>query len=482
MKKGEQPDLSAKWWKDSQPKGLKSAGKLDDALKDYDGAKRKLEQAGDEAAGAAANGALDAIESATKAVIAEAGKAKGAPEMEWTADALKKLDRLITAERKFVAEHTEEDDDGQFSDPDVYHTYLLKTLKRLRTSGEMKFGVVLGKRAEDHRLALHKSKGGKALASMVARETGLHAMSFGIARTPAAAGEVEAEQQEGESQAQDGDGLGDEKSSTLILELEGRQLPGLKKKLTKMLKKFKPLPFKSVKLMVEGKEVEDLNDPDDADDDDEEALDPAALAQELAGLVRQIQMLSDIARKGDLARMATQANALLRGGNLSGAEQAIAALREALGASAGTRGGGNGAGTSTGGAPNGAMYEKSGQAWIAARSRIEAEIKKLRDQLVAAYQADGLAGEIESRLQAKVAPVMAAMDPALAEKLAAASKATDPDARASLIEDAQAILQACQSFVQGEAILADLDANPFVPLVIRQTMSATVAALEKTVH
>src|SRR5487761_2454447 len=145
MKKGESPTLTAKWWKDSQPKGLKTAGKLEDALKDYEGAKRKVEKDGDEAASKAARAALDAIEAAAKAVIAEAGKVKGNPEMEWTADALKKLDRLIDAEQKWVDE-SGEDDDGMFVDPDVYHTYLVKTMKRLRSSGELNFGVVLGKK------------------------------------------------------------------------------------------------------------------------------------------------------------------------------------------------------------------------------------------------------------------------------------------------------------------------------------------------
>ena len=488
MKKGEQPDLSAKWWKDSQPKGLKTAGKLDDALKDYDGAKRKLQQAGDAEAGAAANGALDAIESAAKAVSAEAGKAKNVPEMDWTVDALKKLDRLIAAERKFVGENIE-DDDGMFSDPDVYHEYLMKSLKRLRSAGQMNFGVVLGKKAEDHRLAVNKAKGGKGLAGMLARETGLHAMTFGIALTPKAAGEIEAEQNEGESQ-DDGEGMGDERSSVLILQLEGRQLPGLKKKLTKMLKRFKPVPFKSVKLMVDGKEAEDLDDPEDTDtdnyDDGAPVVDLVALKRRLADLIRQVQAVPDPARKGDLARMASQANAFITAGSGSAAETALDALRDALAAGGGATSG-NG---TTNGATNGAngggdratVYAKSGQAWAVARGKVEADIEKLRAQLVETYKDDGLAGEIESRFRARVVPVLAALGANLPARLAAASGATDPNARAAQIKEAQDILASCKAFIDSEPLLADLDTNPFVPLTIRQTMSATLAALEKVVH
>ncbi|MBW4091349.1 MAG: hypothetical protein HIU82_09600 [Proteobacteria bacterium] len=484
MKKGEQPELSAKWWKDSQPKGLKTAGKLDDALKDYDGAKRKLLQAGDAEAGAAANGALDAIESAAKAVSAEAGKAKNAPEMDWTVDALKKLDRLIAAERKFVDENVE-DDDGMFSDPDVYHEYLLKSLKRLRSAGEMNFGVVLGKKAEDHRLAVNKAKGGKGLAGMLARETGLHAMTFGVALTPKAAGEVEAEQNEGESQ-DDGEGMGDERSSVLILQLEGRQLPGLKKKLTKMLKRFKPVPFKSVKLMVDGKEVEDLDDPEDTDtdnyDDGAPVVDLAALKRRLADLARQVQVVPDVARKGELARMASQANAFITAGSGSAAETALDALRDALAAGGGgTSGNGTGNGTNGGGDRAG-VYAKSGEAWLKARSRVEADIEKLRAQLVETYKDDGIAGEIESRFRARVVPVLAALGANLPARLAAASGATDSNARAAQIKEAQDILTTCKAFLDSEPLIADLDANPFVPLTIHQTMSATLAALEKVVH
>ncbi|MGH7042981.1 MAG: hypothetical protein ACREFY_12730 [Acetobacteraceae bacterium] len=484
MKKGEPPEVSAKWWKGSQPKGLKSAGKLDDALKDYETAKAKLGKSNDPADASAAAAALDAIDSAAKGVIAEAGKAKGAPEMEWTADALKKLDRPIAQERKWLDDNTE-DDDGMFSDPEVYHAYLLKSLKRLRSAGQMNFGVVLGKKAEDHRLAVNKAKGGKGLAGMLARETGLHAMSFGIALTPRAAGEIEAEQQEGESQ-DDGSGMGDERSSVLILQLEGRQLPGLKKKLTKMLKRFKPVPFKSVKLMVDGKEAQDIDDPEDTDheeyDDGVPVVDLAALRRRLADLVGQVQTVPDPARKGDLARMASQANAFITAGSGSAAETALDALRDALAAGGGATSGNGATNGANGGGDHAAALAKSGQAWVATRGRVQADIEKLRAALVATYQEGGLAGEIESRFRTRVAPVLAAFQADLPGKLAQASAATDPTARTAQLKEAQEILQSAHAFIDGEPLLAELDANPFVPLTIRQIMAGTVTALEKTVH
>lgn len=453
MKKGEKPEFSAKWWKDSQPKGLKSAAKLESALKDYETARHKLESSGSGEDADDATAALKEIDIAAKAVIAEAKKAKNAPEMDFTVACLDKLDTK--------KEQDEVDglvEDGMFSDPEVYHHYLITALKRLKTAGEMNFGFVLGKKAEQHRIALKKNKSGKALASMVANETGMRQMTWGTAKPDP-----------------------DEGNGAMLLTLEGKQLAGLAKKGERMLKKFKPLPFTKIRLFVEGKEVQDLADPDDTDTDDEEAtLDPAALARELAELIRRIQGVGDAALKGELARTATQANALLRSNNLPEAEAKLGELRTALeNASAGTTGGN---GTGNGGGASTVTYAKSRLAWIAARKKIESEIEKLRAEIVSTYQAEGIAGEIETSYRGRVAPVLEALDESLADKLDEATNATDATVRAGLVAEAKEIMQRYQTYLSSEPLIGDLDDNPFVPLAIRQTISATLGALEKAVH
>ena len=76
--------------------------------------------------------------------------------------------------------------------------------------------------------------------------------------------------------------------------LEGRQLPGMGKKGARMLKKFKPLPFTKLALIVDGQEVADLDDPEDTDvdvgDDEDQpsAYDATALTRALAELVRRL--------------------------------------------------------------------------------------------------------------------------------------------------------------------------------------------------
>lgn len=464
MKKGETPEFTVKWWKASQPKGLKSAGGLESALKDYETAKSKLDSTGEEAEAKTANAALDGLDKAVKAVIAEAAKAKS-EEMTLTADCLKKFDRLYGGERKWIEEHTEESDDGMFSDPEVYHQYLITVLKRLRSSGEMNFGFVLGKKAEEHRLALHKSKSPKALASNLAKETGLHAFTFGVARPD------------------------EERAGMLVLTLEGRQLPGMGKKGARMLKKFKPLPFTKMALMVDGKEVEDLADPDDTDvdvgDDEDQpsGYDATALTRALAELVRRIQGVTDAALKADLGRMATQANALLRGNNLPEASQRIDQLRAALDRAGVPAGNGADGAAGTAGGASTVTYAKSRLAWLAARKKVESEIDKLRGEIVNTYNnMDGIVDKLEASYRDRVAPVLVALDESLADKLDAATNATDSTVRAGLVAEAKAIMQRYQSYLSSEPLIKDLDDNPFVPLAIQQTVSATLAALEKAVH
>ena len=461
MKKGEQPELSAKWWVGSQPKGLKSATKLEISLKAYENAKKKLESSGDEEAATFARDVLGQVETAVDAVIAEASKDKKNSEMEFTVDALKKFDKLYGAEQARIEAHAGEDDDGMFSDPDVYHEYLTKTLKRLRSGGQMNFGFVLGKKAENHRLALHKSKSAKALASTAAKETGLHAFTFGWA-------------------VPDKD-----EATTLRLNLEGRQLPGLKKKGERMLKKFKPQPFQKIILVLEGKEVEDLADPDDTDvdeADDAEALKRAealkkALTDELAGLIKRVQALTNPALKGDLARLASQANAGLNGNNTGTAAAAIEKLRQALDAPQ------NGPGPSNGGqAANTDAYTNARDAWLLTRTRVNNDIGKLRNQIVATYKEDGIANELERLYNAKVAPVLTSLDVALATTLDAATKEADPARRTQLVTEARDIIQRYQSYVASDPTIPMLDNNPFVPLSIQHTVSLTLAALAKSVH
>jgi hypothetical protein len=469
VKKGEQPEFSAKWWKDSQPKGLKTASQLEDALKGYDGAKKKLEKGRDSDSAQAAKDALGGIETAVKAVIAEASKIKNNPDMDATVDTLKKFGRAYGTEEAWIEEHWDDDDDESvFADPEAYQKYLLGALKRLRSSGQMNFGFVLGKKAENHRLALHKSKGTKALGNMLVQQTGLHQFTFGVA-------------------VPDPD-----QPMTLRLMLEGRQLPGMQKKGARMLKKFKPLPFMKFRMFVDGAEVQDLPDPDDTDVDEPDdaptegqapTFDAAALRRELAELIGRIAAIADPRAKENLGERANYAKGKLDNNDLPGAAADIAGLRRAL--EAATVGQGGPTGTGTPGGAGAVAYGRSRLAWLAARKKIESEMNKLGDDIGAAYQADGIAPELKKLYQQRVSPILAALDESLADKLDEAISATHPDVRSQLVREAQDIMQRYQETLADPTvapIIADLDNNPFVKLKIHDTISGTLTALQKAVH
>jgi hypothetical protein len=465
MKKGEQPQFSARWWKNSQPKGLKSAGDLESALKAYETTRAKVESSGEEADAKAADGALDGIDKAVKAVLSEASKTKGNPDIDATTDCLKKFDRGSAQERKWIQEHTkaknqakgdDDEDDSNFADPDAYKTYLITVMKRLRSSGEMNFGFVLGKKAEDHRMALHKSKSAKALGAMLAKETGIHLMTWGIARSS------------------------EDRAGEMVMELEGRQIPGMAKKGARMLKKFKPLPFKKLVLLVDGQEVADLDDPEDTDAD-EAAPDAATQTRVLSDLARRIQGVADPARKADLARMATQANALLRSNSLAEAEERIDELRSALDEAGVPANGGSGAAQENGSSP--AAFTKARQAWSATRKRVEDEVEKLQAAIVTAYKDHEMVSDLEASFRTKVAgTVLQNFDERLSEKLNEVAAATDAVQRKKLIDEAKGIMEGYRSYVTSEPLLADLDDNPFEPLKIRQTVTTTLSALEQIMH
>ncbi|HTW70717.1 MAG TPA: hypothetical protein VME47_12580 [Acetobacteraceae bacterium] len=474
MKKGEKPEFSVSWWKGSQPKNLKSAGGLESALKSYESARGKLESSGSGDDAEAAEKALDGVEKAAKAATAEASKASKAKgdDMELTADCLKKFD--YDKEHRWIDEHVEE---GMFSDPDVYKKYLLTACKRLNSRGEMNFAFVLGKKAEQHRMALHPSKSGKALAGMLTKETGIHMFTFGVARSPESVGTDASEDPNGATSETEEE-VG---NKTMVLALEGKQIAGMAKKGARMLKKFKPLPFSKITLMVDGKEVRDLDDPEDTDSDDAEALDPAALTRALAELARRIPGVADLALKASLARMATQANALLRANSLADAEQRINELRTALDQAGAPANGGNGGAQETGSTVPAAVT-KARQAWIATRGRVGDELEKLLTAIVTTYQSDGIAADLETRYRNRVSGVLNTLDESLSEKLNEVAGTIDATRRTTLAGEAKTIMDRYQSYVDGEALLVDLDDNPFVPLHIRQTVTATLAAVAKVVH
>lgn len=205
--------------------------------------------------------------------------------------------------------------------------------------------------------------------------------------------------------------------------------------------------------------------------------DAGALAKQLAALVPQIATVAgtDKQQLTILNGLAAAAATALKGGNLDLATTSIADLKRALAAAVAPA---NPAQSAAGPV----AYGKARLAWLAARNRMVADIEKLRGAIVATYQADGIAGDLASAFQTRVAPVMATLDEELADKLDEAINATDPVARGKLVDEAKSLIDKYSKYIAGEQLIADLDNNPFVPLAIQQVVGGTLAALSKAVH
>ena len=78
--------------------------------------------------------------------------------------------------------------------------------------------------------------------------------------------------------------------------------------------------------------------------------------------------------------------------------------------------------------------------------------------------------------------MLESLDESLADKLDEATNTEDPEQRSRRVGEAREIIERYGAFLANDPIIADLDANPFVPLAIQQTVATTLATLAKTVR
>ena len=210
--------------------------------------------------------------------------------------------------------------------------------------------------------------------------------------------------------------------------------------------------------------------------------DAASLTHELAGLIKQMTAViaQDPSRKAALLGLATGAQTSLKQGDLAAAAAGIDTLRQALGPSAtpGPQPAPGGASTAGGASP---AIAKSRAAWIATRKKVEADIAGLHGAFSSSLKGHGMADELGTLFRTRVDTVLDTLDEALAHKLDDIDKA-DAAGRAKLVDDAHALIARYQAHVAGDPTIALLDKNPFTPLAIEKTMTATLAALSKAIH
>jgi hypothetical protein len=210
--------------------------------------------------------------------------------------------------------------------------------------------------------------------------------------------------------------------------------------------------------------------------------DPSALTAELTALVRRIPevVAADPPRKETLATLARQAQVNLKTGNLTYAAADIESLRRAMEAGPTVSGTAPTSGASPSATPGQPFYDKARVAWVATRNKVQSDVETLRKAILSTYS--DRATELDGQFQARVAPLLGTLDESLADKLDAASNAADAQQRSELVEEARQIIERHRDYLAASPIIADLDANPFVPLAIQKTVATTLAALSNTVR
>lgn len=226
--------------------------------------------------------------------------------------------------------------------------------------------------------------------------------------------------------------------------------------------------------------------------------DPAELTRQLTEQVKRIPGVLAFAPtlKDALAKSATDAQVNIKTGNFVYATTYIEQLRRALDAAEAKRAesaeapppppppppAAAPAAAAAPPRPEGAgkvAYAKSRLAWLATRKKVESDLDRLRSEIVASFEEDG--ANLDQLFKNRVAPMMAALDESLADKLDEAANAEDPAARQALIGEARAIIKRYTDYVNSEPLLADLDDNPFTPVAIRALLTTTLGTLDKSI-
>src|SRR5208337_2771291 len=214
--------------------------------------------------------------------------------------------------------------------------------------------------------------------------------------------------------------------------------------------------------------------------------DAAALTKELTELVRQVVAASaqNPAQAAKLADLAKAAQARLKRGELDQVAAEIKDLRDAL-AKAGSDGG-TAAAAPSGSAPNGAdpaminKLKKSRDVWDATVAKIARDLDQLVKAVTAASAGHELGDGFEREFQTVVKPLLDTVDTTLSDLLSEAAKAGTPEEHQRMLSQARETVGKLTKFVQSHPVVGHLDDNPFVPMSLQKTLSASLTAVSNT--
>ena len=314
-------------------------------------------------------------------------------------------------------------------------------------------------------LMLHRSRAGRAVEKMLKDECpDFKATRFGTASV-------------------------DEESPKLVKLTLNRALPGIARKLIKTLK---GTGFNKVLLVGEdGETLEAFEEEDDEEaavaaapgaipdappppaagqSPEDKAAEAAALAKQLAALAPLIPKAAgnDDERRAMLVKLATDVNVNIKTGNLRYAADFLAKLKAEME--------GTTAGAST------KVLAAARLEWTGTRQRIEAEVGKLRDAIEKTYAGQPFGTNLVAKFETTVAPVLEQFNDRLADSIDEVMNETDVNRRDTLVIQARGVVKDYLAYAMTEPLIADLDANPFVPLTIRSNATKTLASLAKAIH
>ena len=210
-------------------------------------------------------------------------------------------------------------------------------------------------------------------------------------------------------------------------------------------------------------------------------IDLSALRTELAGLIRQIVPASggDAERAGLMKAAEQMANEGLHANDPVAAGAGVARLRELIG------GGLARATTTAPAAPQGGegavvRLAKGLLLWNGTRGYVQQQLKKLGEAILAQSVDEVDFDAIKANL-GRLDAILEVLDDRLTDKLNELRGATDVEAKARIAEEARGVVREYQTYVAGDALMADIDRNGFIALDLKARVTAALDGVLKII-
>lgn len=122
------------------------------------------------------------------------------------------------------------------------------------------------------------------------------------------------------------------------------------------------------------------------------------------------------------------------------------------------------------------VYTQSRLAWVAARTKVRADLEKLEAAILDIYDGDAVLPRVRAAVR-QLDAVLTTFDESLADKLDEALNSADPDEKARLHGEARTIIDRYRQRLDTDPLVRRLDDNPFAPVAVHATLSRTLETL-----